>query len=196
MRKSLILILAAFAGAFAGNCGTDQFLTCNPANVAQLAPISAVHDSNQVAMRTGNGDYYKASAYALSGYLNSGFPQATYQILDTALTGYATLPTDTIRLSCGAVVSGYFVAGISATSNGAALTIGHLPAACRTSHTVVVPLSLVKNNDTVRVGSVSIAATGIMTVSKSDADAVLSATFTASGGKGVGAGSSFTYPRF
>ncbi len=40
------------------------------------------------------------------------------------------------------------------------------------------------------------ATTGIITVSKTDTAGVQSATFTSSGTKGVGAGVSFSYPRF
>ncbi len=126
----------------------------------------------------------------------NGYAQATYSVLDSALTGYATNPTDTLRLVCGTNVNGYFVAGITGTSNGAALTVGHLPSGCRPSHTVVVPLSKVTDNSITRIGFASIASTGIMTISKTDTAGVQSATFTASGTKGIGAGVTFSFPRF
>lgn len=192
MRKyllALLVIVAAITQAAALPPANDVTRFPGAIYVYKYATATYVQGRDSVGSRLGS--FGRVRADTVNGYV-----QATYQVLDSALTGYATNPTDTLRLVCGANVSGYFVAGITGTSNGAALTIGHLPAACRPSHTVLITLQKVTDNGVTRYGVGSVATTGIITVSKTDTMGVQSATFTSSGTKGVGAGVSFTFPRF
>lgn len=182
-----------------GNCGSDQFLTCNTGNVGKLPDTTAFGVNYEWAVRTWNGNYNAVKPQALINYMMGiGFDTVnTYQVLDSALTGYASAPTDTLRCSCTDYFTQcYQVAGLSGTSNGAALTVGHLPAACRPSHTVIIGLAKVTDNGVTRYGTGSVATTGIITISKTDTAGVQSATFTTSGTKALGAGVTFGFSRF
>ncbi len=114
-------------------------------------------------------------------------------VLDSGLTGYATKPTDTLR--CAVDVFGvhlYFVAGITGTSNDTVLTVGHVPAACRPSHTLTLP-AMVTNGNVQRVSKVTLSTAGVFTVYAADVDGVMSATgFSASNSKGLVLSASFS----
>lgn len=187
--------------AFAGNCGeSDQFLTCNTGNVALLKDTTTISPTFKWSMRTGRANYNAVSVGTLTNYMigTLGVDTVnTFVTVDSAKTGYATPPTDTLRCACSSTfTSCRQVGGLSGTSNGAALTIGTLPAACRPSGTVVVGIAQVTDDGVTRYGIGSVAATGIITVSKTDTAGVQSATFTTSGTKGVGAGTVYSFPRY
>ncbi len=116
-------------------------------------------------------------------------------VLDSALTGYASKPTDTLRCAVDQFnVSFYFVAGITGTSNDTVFTVGHVPALCRPSHTLTLP-AMVTNGNIQRVSKVVLSTAGVLTVYAADVDGVLSATgFSASNTKALVLTASF--PRF
>lgn len=189
MRNFILLVLAAFAFSFASNCGTDQFLTCNPANVASLAPISAVQDSNNIAVRTGNGNYNKASAFAWRTYMAAQLVTDT-TFIDT-LRGYSTKPVVTVTCqkqpSKGA---GIFIIcqipSFTGTSNTTALTMDAFPTGWRpTTTTRMGGLSVTDTSVATGAGSVSMATTGVLTFSQATTAGVPNPTFTNTGTKGA-----------
>ncbi len=140
---------------------------------------------------------FSGTATFSSYIVNGGNTVGYSSVLDSALTGYSSPPTDTLRCSADFYsVTCYFVAGITGTSNGTALTVGHLPANFRPGHTVVVDLSSVTNNGVERFGRMSIASTGIGTVSRFDSLGLPLATYCACGTKAIGAGTSFSFSKF
>lgn len=188
MRNLFLFIVAAFASlSFAGNCGSDQFLTCNPANVASLAPISAVQDSNNIAVRTGNGNYNKASAFAWRTYMAAQLVTDT-TFIDT-VRGFSTKPVVTV--TCQKAPSkgaGIFITcqvpSFTGTSNATTLTMDAFPAGWRpTTTTRVGGLAVTDNSVVSAAGSVSVATTGVPTFSTTDSNVVPTATFTNTGTK-------------
>ncbi len=121
----------------------------------------------------------------------------TFSILDSALTGYGTTPSDTVRYSVDVNnVCFYQVGGFSASSTTTGLTIGHIPAALRPTHAQTPVVWSVTNNGVARKGAFSIATTGIITVAYDSTAFLVTPTFTATGTKGVAAGISACYSRF
>ncbi len=137
------------------------------------------------------------SLRVLGGMTVHGRTADSLAVLDSALTGYATKPTDTLRCAVDIFhVDLNLVAGITGTSNDTVFTFGHAPAACRPSHTLTF-FAAVTNNGVQRISKVTLAPTGIFTVYKTDTAGVMSALgFTASGTKAIGAGTVFSFSRF
>lgn len=185
---------------------TNTFTVDDSATVVRHLKVGAKINAGSLTIDTnvsigGNlsvvGSVKKTGADTAASYTVGTFTTGTIAVIDSALTGYASPPTDTLRCSVGFFhVDCLQVAGLSGTSNGTALTVGHIPAAFRPSHTVTVTISKVTDNGGPRQSIGSLATTGIITVSKTDSMGVQSATFTASGTKGVGAGVIYSFPRF
>ncbi len=122
---------------------------------------------------------------------------SSMSVLDSGLTGYASIPTDTMRVSADFYnVCLYQVAGWGGTSNTTGLTIGHIPAAYRPSHALTFRVYGVTNNGVTRSGYFAVATTGIITVGYDSLVTLTTATFTAAGSKGVSAGIGGCYSRF
>lgn len=117
-------------------------------------------------------------------------------VIDSALTGYSTNPTDSLRCAGDIFLSYcYQVAGITGTSNASTFTIGHLPIGHRPSHTVK-GWSLTTNNGVTKKSSISISSAGVITPTWSDTAGVESTTWTTSGTKSIAAGTIYLIPRF
>ncbi len=121
----------------------------------------------------------------------------TASVIDSALTGYATTPSDTLRVSADLLtVCIYQVAGFSATANTTALTFGHIPTWARPSHAQTVRVYGVKNNGVTRAGNFAIATTGIVTAAYDSTASIVTPTFTNNTTNGISALAGGCYPRF
>ncbi len=197
MRKFIASLALIAVIAF----GISQIAALPPANTVTRFPGAIyaykyitgtfIQGRDSVGSPRGSFTYLRADSASIGGY-----GARTYSVLDSAKTGYAAIVTDTLRLVCGANVNGYFVAGITGTGSGTAMTLGTLPALCRPSHTVVTALSQFTDKDTTRLGWVSIATTGIMTVQRTDGFGRPTATLVATGVRAVLPGATFTFSRF
>ncbi len=176
MRKSLILVLAAAAISFATDCGTDQFLTCNPSNVAQLPPAGALKAADAFSLRVGNGEYRSVTLAALSS-------DTTFV---DSVRGYSTVPTITVKCSRLGSIRTCTVPAFTGTSNATTLTLDAWPAAWRVlASQSVGGLVMTDNTSTTRQTAKVVAGTnGVLTFTFADTAGV-SAAFTASGTKAL-----------
>ncbi len=184
---TFILSLFAVSFTFAGNCGTDQFLTCAPQNVASLPKIGTFADSNSWSVRTGNGEYRQGSAYAFSRYLVTGtgalIRDTTFKVV---LLGTSTSDTATVR--CQSVYNsvGCLVTGAGGTSDSVGFATLAFPSAWRTTTALPVGgLSVVSGGVTRKTGSAVFATNGTLAFSFADTTGI-AAAWANSGAKSVG----------
>lgn len=165
-----------------------------------LPGAAAASDSDQFPLCQGScnqaSNLTKSSLHNLNGWLHADFHDSTFVFLDSS-TGFTAVQYDTVK----AVKHGYQVcfrmtAGLTGTSNATTFTLGAFPVAIRPPATVTVALGGALTDSTVagRLGDVQIASTGVATLRRSNyAQAVVSATFLASGTKAIAAGSGGCY---
>jgi hypothetical protein len=182
MKKTLTAIVAGLALAVAALLSTGA--ASNDVNRFSAIYVYKYLTASKVVARDS----------LVAKYVN-GYQDTTFAVLDSAKTGYAAIVTDTLRLSCGSKVSGYFKAGITGTGSGTAMTVGTLPAACRPRNTVLVPIQFT-DADTLRLGFISWASSGIGTLQRTNTVGTPSATLIAGGTRAIPAGTSFTFSRF
>ena len=184
MRKSLILILAAAAISFATDCGTDQFLTCNPSNVAQLPPAGALKAADAFSLRVGNGEYRSVTLAALSS-------DTTFV---DSVRGYSTVPTITVKCSRLGSIRTCTVPAFTGTSNVTTLTLDAWPSGWRVlASQSVGGLVMTDNTSTTRqTAKVVAATTGVLTFTFADSAGV-SAAFTNTGTKALGQAFQITF---
>ncbi len=195
IHKSLFALLALSCLTFALPPSIIGLDTTTGTNTSKVLVETSPNVYKSISLYTLRKSYMGSAVKDTANLIRSLFRSTA--ILDSGLTGYASPPTDTLRLAADSLnVCAYQVAGLSGTSNATGFTIGHIPAAYRPSHTVVVPVISVTDNGNIHAGKLSIATTGIGTVSFIDSVGKVNGTFVGAGTKALGAGASFCYPRF
>jgi hypothetical protein len=122
----------------------------------------------------------------------SGTETESYSSFTGTGTGFATPPTGTIKYSVADNKVTLFFNAISGTSNSTAFTVTGMPAAIRPAAGVYGAV-LIKNSGTDELGFINIATSGVISVFRTVGGLSLT-SFTNSGTKEIGAGSTITYP--
>lgn len=153
----LVIMLLAVA-AFAGNCGTDQFPSCQP-QYPQTIAAGSPDTSAQLSVRTGNGNYARVT---IGKFGTVARVDSTFKV---ALRG--TNSTDSLTARCYGVqplkAVTCVVSNATGTSDSAGFATLAFPSLFRPGVAITLGgLTATSNSVTKRTGSATFATSGLM----------------------------------
>ncbi len=195
MKTVFIFLFALTVTAFsAGPIGNYQ----NTPPYVPGGATTTLTAGTQLTVCTGNcqlsTDSHRAQLSVVTSYLNTLHGDTSGGFFDTAGTGFTATVRDSISWSkTGYNVCATFVSGATGTSNGTGFTFGAWPTVIRPAGVKIFSVPAITNASVAKDGKISLATTGVPTLSWTDTAGVQSATFTASGTKAIAAGTTVCY---